>query len=261
MSNDKPADADEKLVKPGGFPVSEANGGRPGGSPDKSAKTLWHGRFAGGPSEALQQLNDSLPFDQRMFREDIAGSRAHVTMLETVGLLSMGECSAILKALDDVEAEIASGNFDFVSSDEDIHTAVERRVTELAPAGAKMHTGRSRNDQVATDVRLWTLSAIDEITELVRSLQMTLLAKAEEAGDAYLPGYTHLQQAQPVALAHHLLAHGWMLNRDVDRLTDARRRTDVSVLGAGALAGSSLCLLYTSPSPRDQRGSRMPSSA
>ena len=205
-------------------------------------KQLWHGRFAGGPSEALQELNDSLPFDQRMFREDIAGSRAHVTMLEAVGLLGMGECSTILTALDDVEAEIASGNFEFVSSDEDIHTAVERRVTELAPAGAKMHTGRSRNDQVATDVRLWTLSAIDEITELLRSLQRTLLTKAEEAGQAYLPGYTHLQQAQPVALAHHLLAHGWMLNRDVDRLADAYRRTDVSVLGAGALAGSSLPL-------------------
>ena len=157
--------------------MSEANGG-------ESRQQLWHGRFAGGPADALQQLNDSLRFDQRMFREDIAGSRAHVTMLESVGLLSMGECSAILTALDEVEAEISSGSFNFVSSDEDIHTAVERRVTELSPAGAKMHTGRSRNDQVATDVRLWTLSAIDEITELVRSLQMTLLTKAEEAAKA-----------------------------------------------------------------------------
>lgn len=205
-------------------------------------ETLWHGRFAGGPSEALQQLNDSLPFDQRMFREDIAGSRAHVTMLTAVGILTTQERDGIVVALDAVEEEISSGRFEFATSDEDIHTAVERRVTELEPAGAKMHTGRSRNDQVATDVRLWTLAAIDEITDLVRALQATLLAKAEEAGDAYLPGYTHLQQAQPVALAHHLLAHGWMLNRDVDRLADARRRTDVSVLGAGALAGSSLPL-------------------
>ena len=203
---------------------------------------LWHGRFAGGPSEALQQLNDSLPFDQRMFREDIAGSRAHVTMLAAVGLLTDAERDGIIEALGTVEGEIEGGVFEWAASDEDIHTAVERRVTELEPAGAKMHTGRSRNDQVATDVRLWTLAAIDEISDLVRRLQHTLLAQAEAAGDAYLPGYTHLQQAQPVALAHHLLAHGWMLNRDIDRLADARRRTDVSVLGAGALAGSSLPL-------------------
>ena len=205
-------------------------------------KQLWHGRFEGGPSEALQQLNDSLPFDQRMFREDIAGSRAHVTMLDAVGLLTTPERDGILSALNQVEEEIASGAMQWASSDEDIHTAVERRVTELEPAGAKMHTGRSRNDQVALDVRLWTLQAIDEISDLVRRFQHTLLAKAEAAGDAYLPGYTHLQQAQPVSLAHHLLAHGWMLNRDVERLSDARRRTDVSVLGAGALAGSSLPL-------------------
>ena len=218
------------------------NSGMSGGSPDDNRGQLWHGRFAGGPAEALQQLNDSLPFDQRMFREDIAGSRAHVTMLEAVGLLTAAERDGVLAALDQVEAEIASGEMRWASSDEDIHTAVERRVTELEPAGAKMHTGRSRNDQVALDVRLWTLQAIDEISDLVRRFQHTLLAKAEAAGDAYLPGYTHLQQAQPVSLAHHLLAHGWMLNRDVDRLADARRRTDVSVLGAGALAGSSLPL-------------------
>lgn len=203
---------------------------------------LWHGRFEGGPAEALQALNDSLPFDQRMFREDIAGSRAHVTMLASVGLLSDEERDAVLAALDAVEEEFVAGTMTFVESDEDIHTAVERRVTELAPAGAKMHTGRSRNDQVATDVRLWTIRAIDEIIDLVLRLQGTLLDQAKASGDAHLPGYTHLQQAQPVALAHHLLAHGWMLSRDVDRLLDARRRTNVSVLGAGALAGSSLPL-------------------
>ncbi len=204
--------------------------------------TLWHGRFEGGPSEALQALNDSLPFDQRMFREDIAGSRAHVRMLCDVGLFTDAERDGVLAALDTVEGEIASGTFAFQVNDEDIHTAVERRVTELEPAGAKMHTGRSRNDQVATDVRLWTRGAIDEVIELVERLQRTLLAQAEAAGDAYLPGYTHLQQAQPVALAHHLLAHGWALARDVDRFRDARRRTNVSALGAGALAGSSLPL-------------------
>ncbi len=204
--------------------------------------TLWHGRFEGGPSEALQALNDSLPFDQRMFREDIAGSRAHVRMLADVGLLSAEERDEVLGALDAVEDEISTGRFEFAPSDEDIHTAIERRVTELVPAGAKLHTGRSRNDQVVADLRLWTRGAIDEVVGLVERLQRTLLARAEEAGDAHLPGYTHLQQAQPVALAHHLLAHGWALARDVDRLRDARVRVDVSPLGAGALAGSSLPL-------------------
>jgi argininosuccinate lyase len=206
------------------------------------SSTLWHGRFAGGPSEALQALNDSLPFDQRMFREDIAGSRAHVRMLCDVGLFTEAERDDVLAALETVEHEIESGAFDFQVNDEDIHTAVERRVTELDPAGAKMHTGRSRNDQVATDLRLWTRSALDEVLDLVERLQRTLLAHAEHASDAYLPGYTHLQQAQPVALSHHLLAHGWALARDAERLVDARKRTNVSVLGAGALAGSSLPL-------------------
>ena len=212
------------------------------GEPTPARGQLWHGRFEGGPADALQRLNDSLPFDQRMYREDIAGSRAHVTMLEHVGLLSTIERDAILGALDQVESEFDAGTMAFMASDEDIHTAVERRVTELEPAGAKIHTGRSRNDQVATDVRLWTLGAIDEVIDLLLAFQATLLAEAKAAGDAYLPGYTHLQQAQPVSLAHHLLAHAWMLARDVDRLLDARRRTNVSVLGAGALAGSSLPL-------------------
>ncbi len=224
----------------------EKEQGSPGistGSVEKEQRgQLWHGRFAGGPAEALQQLNDSLPFDQRMFREDVEGSRAHVTMLASVGILTGAERDEILAALDTVEAEISEGRFEWAPSDEDIHTAVERRATELTAVAGKMHTGRSRNDQVATDVRLWTRSSIDEVSDLVRRFQRTILAAAESVGDAHLPGYTHLQQAQPVALAHHLLAHGWMLQRDMDRLSDARRRTNVSVLGAGALAGSSLPL-------------------
>ena len=123
--------------------------------------TLWHGRFVGGPSAALRALNDSLPFDQRMFREDIAGSRAHVRMLQAVGLLDDVELSEILEALDTVEGEMEQETFDWSESDEDIHTAVERRATELTPAAAKMHTGRSRNDQVATDVRLVAIGDID----------------------------------------------------------------------------------------------------
>jgi argininosuccinate lyase len=204
--------------------------------------TLWHGRFEGGPAEELLAYTVSLPFDQRLASVDIAGSRAHARGLGRVGILTDDEVGAILAALDAVEAELADGTFAFEPSDEDIHTAVERRVTEITPAGAKLHTGRSRNDQVATDVRLWTKAALAGIAARVVELQQTLLDRAVEAGGAYLPGYTHVQRAQPVLLAHHLLAHGWALARDVDRLLDTRRRTDVSPLGAGALAGSSLPL-------------------
>ncbi len=204
---------------------------------------LWAGRFDGGPAEALQRLNDSLPFDRRMFAQDVEGSRAHVKMLAEVGILTADEASEILAALDEVEDEMASGRFEPAVGDEDIHTAVERRVTEIAPdAGGKIHTGRSRNDQVATDLRLWTKRELRELAQLVVQFQATLLARAEEVGDAYLPAYTHLQQAQPVTLAHHLLAHCWALARDVDRLLQTIERVDVSPLGAGALAGSSLPL-------------------
>ena len=204
--------------------------------------TLWHGRFEGNPNQALRELNDSLPFDQRMFKEDIAGSRAHVEMLCEVGLLNESELSEILDALDVVEKEISEGTFQWAATDEDIHTAVERRATEITAAAAKIHTARSRNDQVANDVRLVVLSEIDSLTRIVRSLVETLLHRAEEAHQEglYLPGYTHLQRAQPVALAHHLAAYCWMFLRDIDRLAETRRRTDVSVLGAGALAGTSL---------------------
>jgi len=205
--------------------------------------TLWSGRFEGGPSEELLQYTVSLPFDRRLATEDLLGSRAHVRGLHRGGLLSDAELDVVLRALDRVESELAGGTFSFAPGDEDVHTAVERRVTELAgPAGAKLHTGRSRNDQVATDLRLWCKSAIDAIAGDVLSLQEVLHQEATAAGEAYLPGYTHLQRAQPVLLAHHLLAHGWALGRDLDRLVDCRRRLDVSPLGAGALAGSSLPL-------------------
>ena len=205
--------------------------------------TLWHGRFADGPAEELLAYTVSLPFDRRLAPHDLAGSRAHVRGLARVGLLDDDEASAVLAALDAVEGELADGSFAFAPSDEDIHTAVERRVTELAgPAGAKLHTGRSRNDQVATDLRLYAKDALVDVARRVLALQGVLLDRAVAAGDAYLPGYTHLQRAQPVTLAHHLLAHGWALGRDVDRLLDCRRRLDVSPLGAGALAGSSLPL-------------------
>src|ERR671916_1938548 len=205
--------------------------------------TLWHGRFEGGPASELLAFTVSLDVDRRLAADDLAGSRAHVRGLARVGILGDDESGVVLAALDRVEDELRTGTFAFEPTDEDIHTAIERRVTALAgPAGAKLHTGRSRNDQVATDLRLWTRRELGEIARRVVTLQRTLLDRAGDAGPAYLPGYTHLQRAQPVTLAHHLLAHGWALARDVDRLLDCRRRLDVSPLGAGALAGSSLPL-------------------
>jgi argininosuccinate lyase len=205
--------------------------------------TLWHGRFEGGPADELMAYTVSLPFDRRLAVDDLVGSRAHVRGLARASILDEAELTAVLDALDRVEAELRAGSFAFVPSDEDIHTAVERRVTELAgDAGAKLHTGRSRNDQVATDLRLYAKRELSSVAQRVIELQQVLLDRAIEAGTIYLPGYTHLQRAQPVLLAHHLLAHGWALARDVDRLLDTRRRLDVSPLGAGALAGSSLAL-------------------
>jgi argininosuccinate lyase len=208
-----------------------------------SGQPLWHGRFEGGPAAALWDFTVSLGYDRRLAPYDLAGCRVHAAGLVRAGILDDAEGAAVAAALDAVEVEMVEGRFEYLPTDEDVHTAIERRVTELAgPAGAKLHTGRSRNDQVATAFRLFVKDALAEVAAAVLDLQSTLVARADEVGDAYLPGYTHLQQAQPVLLAHHLLAHGWALARDVDRLCDAHRRTDVSPLGAGALAGSSLPL-------------------
>jgi argininosuccinate lyase len=205
--------------------------------------TLWHGRFAGGPADDLLAFTVSLNVDRRLAGDDLAGSRAHVRGLGRAGILAGDEVDVVLAALDRVEGELRDGAFVFEPSDEDIHTAIERRVTALAgAAGAKLHTGRSRNDQVATDLRLWAKRELAAVARRVVDMQRVLLGRARDAGGTYLPGYTHLQRAQPVLLAHHLLAHGWALARDVDRLVDCRRRLDVSPLGAGALAGSSLPL-------------------
>ena len=207
--------------------------------------TLWQGRLDAAAADGLMAFTASLPFDIRLAADDVAGSKAHVRGLRRGGLLAAEEADAILEALDSVAEEMASGTFRFGPGDEDVHTAIERRVTELAgPAGAKLHTGRSRNDQIATDLRLWAKRELVVVARRVVVLQRVLLARAQWALDrgVYLPGYTHLQRAQPVLLAHHLLAHAWALARDVDRLVDTRRRLDVSPLGAGALAGSSLPL-------------------
>jgi argininosuccinate lyase len=204
-------------------------------------KHLWHGRFSEAPADSLMAYTASIGFDVRLWRDDVAGSVAHAQMLGASGVLSLADSDAIVAALRQVESEFASGTFKLVESDEDIHTAIERRVTEIAgPAGAKLHTGRSRNDQVATALRLFVKRELATTARRVLSLIDVLDRRADEAGATYLPGYTHLQRAQPVLLSHHLRAHAWSLTRDVDRLLDAIARLDVSPLGAGALAGTSL---------------------
>lgn len=211
---------------------------------------LWHGRFDVAPADVLVEFAESLSYDRRLLPDDVACSKAHVRGLRRAGLLDDGELDALLGGLDAVESEFRSGTLVFVASDEDVHTAIERRVTELVgPVGGKIHTGRSRNDQVATAFRRHVVGQIDLTASLLMRLIDVLVDRAErslvegpEGAPARLPGYTHLQRAQPVLLAHHLMAHAWALLRDLDRLADCRRRTAVSPLGAGALAGTSLPL-------------------
>jgi argininosuccinate lyase len=193
------------------------------------------------------KFTESLSFDQKLWRDDIAGSKAHVKGLVHAQIISKSEGEKILSALETVYQEFASNKFEFVQSDEDIHTAIERRVTQIAgDTGAKLHTGRSRNDQVATALRLWCKRELANIAKLTLELCDVLNKRANEFGwgsdGLYLPGYTHMQHAQPVLLAHHFAAHAWSMLRDVDRLTQTIERLDVSPLGAGALAGSSLPL-------------------
>jgi len=194
-------------------------------------------------AEELAALSVSYHYDSTMAHDDIRGSHAHVDGLVAAGILSDDEGKALHAALSQVAEELSSGQFVPAPEDEDIHTAVERRVTQLAgDVGAKLHTGRSRNDQVATDLRLWTRRALGDVARKVLRLQETLFERGQSAGATYLPGYTHLQRAQPVLLAHHLGAHCWALARDVDRLLQSIDRLNVSPLGAGALAGSSIQL-------------------
>jgi argininosuccinate lyase len=208
-----------------------------------SGQPLWHGRFGEGPADELLAFTVSLPFDRRLAADDLTGSHAHVQMLARVGLLTDSERGILVAALDRVEEELAEDSFAFAPSDEDIHTAIERRVTEIAgEVGAKLHTGRSRNDQIALDMRLYLRREGRAVAARIHELQQVLLQRAGESTEIALPGYTHLQRAQPVLLAHHLLAHFWALARDVDRWHDCLARADVSPLGAGALAGSSLPL-------------------
>ena len=209
-------------------------------SDSSSANALWGGRFGGGASDIMQRINASIYFDRRFYRQDIAGSRAHCSMLVAQGILNQDDGHAILKGLDQVEAEIAAGTFEYDPAKEDIHMHVEARLSELIgePAG-RLHTARSRNDQVATDFRLWLRDEIDALDPALRALQAVLLDRAEEHADTVMPGFTHLQAAQPVTFGHHLMAYVEMLGRDRGRFTDCRRRLNESPLGAAALAGTS----------------------
>jgi argininosuccinate lyase len=200
---------------------------------------LWTGRLSGSVNEVVAKLNDSLPFDQRLAQQDVRGSVAWARALAQAGVLPSAEADELVRGLQDIARELESGQFEFQDSDEDIHTAVERRLTErIGPVAGKLHTGRSRNDQVATDFRLWVMEAIAQTDAHLHNLQATLVARAEKDWAIILPGYTHFQRAQPILLSHWWLSHVWALQRDRERLHDLRRRTAVSPLGSGALAGT-----------------------
>jgi argininosuccinate lyase len=202
---------------------------------------LWGGRFAE-PSDAdLRALNDSIGFDKRLYAQDIAGSIAYAGAIAAAGVITPEEAEIIVRGLKTVLTEFETGTFEIKSGDEDIHTAVERRLTEIVgSAGGKLHTGRSRNDQVATDFRLWVMDAINNVKTSIHALQLALVGQAENHLYTVMPGYTHMQPGQPITAAHWLMSFFWMLARDQERLTDARNRTSVSPLGSGALAGTPL---------------------
>ena len=206
---------------------------------DPKPRRMWGGRF-GEPTDALvERLNASVSFDRRLADEDIDGSIAHARMLGSQRLLEDGDVTAIVDGLEAIRAEIAAGEFEWSEALEDVHMNIEARLTErIGDAGKRLHMARSRNDQVATDLRLWVMRRIDVLLDAVDELQDALLTLAERDGNAVLPGYTHLQRAQPVLLGHHLLAYFEMFERDRARLIDCRGRTAESPLGSGALAGT-----------------------
>ncbi|WP_315761503.1 argininosuccinate lyase [Sphingomonas sp. Y38-1Y] len=200
---------------------------------------MWGGRFAEGPSSVMREINASIPFDKRMWRQDIAASKAHAAMLGAQGIVAQDDVAAILGGLDAVAADYAAtGPADDLVL-EDIHMQSEARLAEkIGAAAGRLHTARSRNDQVATDFRLWTRDAIDEVLAALAGLQGALLNRAEQHAADVMPGFTHLQSAQPVTLGHHLMAYHAMLSRDVSRFADARARMNESPLGSAALAGT-----------------------
>ncbi len=208
--------------------------------PKNNTSAMWGGRFASGPNEIMSRINASIDFDRRLYAQDIAGSVAHCQMLVRQGIVSQADGDAILSGLDTVLQEIESGRFEFKTALEDIHMNVESRLRELiGDAAGRLHTARSRNDQVATDLRLWVRDTIDSLDEQLMALQGTLIGLAEAHADAAMPGFTHLQPAQPVTFGHHMLAYVEMYGRDRGRFADCRKRLNESSLGAAALAGTS----------------------
>jgi argininosuccinate lyase len=208
----------------------------------KSSPVSRSGRFATGPSADVARFTESISFDWRLWKHDILGSMAHASMLQKIGVLTKAELTAILKGLDAIAKEIQLGRFHWRAELEDVHMNIESELTRRVPAGAKLHTARSRNDQVALDVRMWLREEIFELIVELRSLQKALVDLGEKNADVLIPGYTHLQRAQPVYFAHHLLAYVEMLDRDYDRLEDCFLRVNVCPLGSGAIAGSTLPL-------------------
>ena len=201
---------------------------------------MWGGRFSDKPAELMQAINVSIGFDRRLAAQDLRGSRAHAAMLAKCGLISSQDEAAIQSGLERIASEIEEGAFPFREEFEDIHMNVEQRLTELiGPAAGRLHTARSRNDQVALDLRLWVRDACDRSVDQLKTLQRALLAQAQAHADALMPGFTHLQPAQPVTFGHHLMAYVEMFGRDAARFTDARARMNESPLGAAALAGTS----------------------
>ena len=201
--------------------------------------SLWGGRFTEPTDDDLRALQDSISFDKRLYRQDIQGSIAYARAIADAGVITAEEADTLVDGLNTVLAEFAAGSFELKPGDEDIHTAVERRLTEIVGSvGGKLHTGRSRNDQIATDFRLWVMDAIDDLRQPIRDLQMALVETASAHVETLMPGYTHVQPAQPITAGHWLMSFFWMLARDDERLTDARRRMNVSPLGAGPLAGT-----------------------
>lgn len=201
--------------------------------------SLWGGRFSEPTDEDLKRLNDSFGFDRRMFRQDILGSIAYAQAIRDAQVITSDECDQICAGLKTVLTEFETDAFVPTADDEDIHTAVERRLTEIiGPVAGKLHTGRSRNDQIATDMRLWTIDAIKALDALLDHLQRALVEQASAHTDTLMPGYTHVQPAQPIVAAHWLMSYFWMIARDRERLRDAAGRADVMPLGSGALAGN-----------------------
>jgi len=204
---------------------------------------MWHGRFSKDPSARLRAYGQSVSFDQRLALQDIAGSKAHAAALRKARLLTSNELKSIHRGLESIAREIRAGKFVWREELEDVHMNIEAALTKkIGAAGAKLHTARSRNDQVATDLRLWMREATADLVSAVRGLQKSLVGLAVRGGEAIMPGYTHLQRAQPVLAAHHVLAYVEMLERDAGRLADAAQRANVLPLGSGALAGSTIAL-------------------